>query len=94
MEHASLAAATVAFVGSHLLLSHPLRLGLDGEIGSLRAGRRADVVVWDGDPLETNSAPVLVMIDGVQQPLETRQTKLRDRYRTPGERELPKAYER
>ena len=69
-------------------------LGLGGEIGSLRAGRRADVVMWDGDPLENGSAPVLVMIDGVQQPLETRQTKLRDRYRTPGEGALPKAYER
>jgi imidazolonepropionase-like amidohydrolase len=69
-------------------------LGLGGEIGSLRAGRRADVVMWDGDPLENDSAPVLVMIDGIQQPLETRQTKLRDRYRTPGERALPKAYER
>ncbi|HEY0045058.1 MAG TPA: amidohydrolase family protein [Allosphingosinicella sp.] len=69
-------------------------LGLSGEIGSLRAGRRADVVVWDGDPLENGSAPVMVMIDGVQQPLENRQTKLRDRYRTVTEGALPKAYER
>ncbi len=69
-------------------------VGLGGEIGSLRAGRRADVVMWDGDPLELSSAPVLVMIDGVQQPLENRQTKLRDRYRTAVEGELPKAYER
>ena len=68
--------------------------GLGGEYGSLQPGRRADVVVWDGDPLETDSLPVMVMIDGVQQPLETRQTKLRDRYRTPGEGALPKAYER
>jgi imidazolonepropionase-like amidohydrolase len=68
--------------------------GLGGEIGSLRAGRRADVVVWDGDPLENGSAPVMVMIDGVQQPLENHQTKLRDRYRTVTEGQLPKAYER
>ncbi len=69
-------------------------LGLGGELGSLRAGRRADVVVWDGDPLDTTSIPQLVLIDGVQQPLDTRQTKLRDRYLRPGEQGMPKAYER
>jgi imidazolonepropionase-like amidohydrolase len=68
--------------------------GLGRELGSLAAGRRADVVIWDGDPLENGSAPVLVMIDGVQQPLDNRQTKLRDRYRTAGEGQLPKSYER
>jgi imidazolonepropionase-like amidohydrolase len=30
-------------------------IGMDGEIGSLRPGRRADVVIWDGDPLELAS---------------------------------------
>ena len=69
-------------------------LGLGGEIGSLRAGRRADVVIWDGDPLDTTSIPELVMIDGVQQPLDNRQTRLRDRYRTVSEGQLPKAYDR
>ncbi|HWH21676.1 MAG TPA: amidohydrolase family protein, partial [Allosphingosinicella sp.] len=69
-------------------------MGLGGEIGSLRAGRRADVVVWTGDPLDTTSTAQLVLIDGVQQPLDTRQTKLRDRYRTPQEGQLPKVYER
>ncbi|MEA3000353.1 MAG: hypothetical protein QOK17_2186 [Sphingomonadales bacterium] len=69
-------------------------VGLGGEIGSLKPGRRADVVVWDGDPLENNSAAVLVLIDGVQQPLDNHQTKLRDRYRTLTEGDLPKAYQR
>ena len=67
---------------------------MDGEIGSLRPGRRGDVVVWDGDPLELSSAPVAVFIDGVQQPLTNRQIRLRDRYMTPQEGALPKAYER
>ena len=67
-------------------------LGLDGEIGSLRAGRRADVVIWDGDPLELSSAPVQVYIDGRSQPMRSRQTELRDRYRNPVEAGLPKAY--
>ncbi|HWH17529.1 MAG TPA: amidohydrolase family protein [Allosphingosinicella sp.] len=69
-------------------------MGLGGEVGSLRSGRRADVVVWDGDPLDTTSTAQLVLIDGVQQPLDTRQTRLRDRYRTPQEGDLPKAYDR
>ena len=69
-------------------------LGLDNEIGSLRAGRRADVVIWDGDPLELSSAPVAVWIDGVAQPMTSRQTRLRDRYLNPQEGALPKAYER
>jgi imidazolonepropionase-like amidohydrolase len=69
-------------------------LGLGGEIGSLRPGRRADVVIWSGDPLELASGVEAVLIDGVQQPLENRQTKLRDRYRTLPETSLPKAYER
>jgi imidazolonepropionase-like amidohydrolase len=69
-------------------------VGLGGEIGSLRPGRRADVVVWDGDPLENGSAPVLVLIDGVQQPLDNHQTKLRDRYRSLAPADLPQAYRR
>ena len=69
-------------------------VGLDGEIGSLRPGRRADVVVWSGDPLEFSSEVEAVFIDGVQQPLNSRQHKLRDRYRSATEGDLPKAYER
>jgi len=69
-------------------------VGLGGEIGSLRPGRRADVVIWSGDPLELASGVEAVLIDGVQQSLENRQTRLRDRYRTPVESSLPKAYER
>ncbi len=67
--------------------------GLGGEIGSLRPGRRADVVVWSGDPLELSSAVEAVWIDGVSQSLENRQTRLRDRYREPVEGTLPNAYD-
>ncbi|QHL91113.1 amidohydrolase family protein [Sphingomonas changnyeongensis] len=69
-------------------------LGLGGEIGSLRPGRRADVVLWSGDPLELQSKAERVWIDGVEQPLGTRQTRLRDRYLQPQEGDLPKAYQR
>jgi imidazolonepropionase-like amidohydrolase len=68
-------------------------IGMDGEIGSLRPGRRADVVIWDGDPLELASAPTAIFIDGVAQPMTSRQTRLRDRYLDPVEKNLPKAYE-
>ena len=69
-------------------------IGMGAELGSLRPGRRADVVMWDGDPLELSSAPVAVWIDGQPQPMRSRQTDLRDRYLTPTEGALPKAYER
>lgn len=67
-------------------------IGLGREIGSLLPGRRADVVIWSGDPLEGASAAEAVYIDGVPQPLETHQTRLRDRYRDLSRRELPEAY--
>lgn len=67
-------------------------VGLGKEFGSLAAGRRGDVVIWDGDPLELNSSPEAVWIDGVRQPLDNHQTKLRDRYRSLQREALPEAY--
>jgi imidazolonepropionase-like amidohydrolase len=66
--------------------------GLDKEIGSLRPGRHADVVIWDGDPLEAASGVVAVYIDGLPQPLDNHLTRLRERYRQPQPELLPKAY--
>jgi imidazolonepropionase-like amidohydrolase len=54
--------------------------GVGGQLGTLVAGRTADVVVWDGDPLEVASAPTAVFIAGRDMPLVSRQTRLRDRY--------------
>ena len=68
-------------------------LGLGAEIGSLRPGRRGDVVIWDGDPLELATGVDAVWIDGVRQSLENRQTRLRDRYRRPQEGNLPHNYD-
>ena len=76
-----------------MITSRPAEaIGLGREIGSLASGRRADVVIWSGDPLEGSSAAEQVFIDGVQQPLETHQTRLRDRYRYLPRRDLPEAY--
>ena len=78
-----------------MITSRPAEaLGLGGEVGTLGAGRRGDVVIWSGDPLENDSAAEAVWIDGVRQPLTNHQTKLRDRYRSLGRRELPEAYRR
>ena len=54
--------------------------GLSGELGSLLPGRRADVVVWDGDPLEQRTLALRVWIDGVEQSLVNRPQLLMDRY--------------
>ncbi|MDO9362108.1 MAG: amidohydrolase family protein [Sphingopyxis sp.] len=69
-------------------------VGMEGSIGSLRPGRVGDVVIWDNDPLELGSRPTAVWIDGKAQSLTTRQDRLRDRYATPQEGALPKAYDR
>jgi imidazolonepropionase-like amidohydrolase len=69
-------------------------MGVGNTHGSLKSGRAADVIIWDGDPLELSSAAQAVYIDGVPQPMQNRQDRLRDRYRTPTEGALPKAYDR
>ena len=72
--------------------SVPARIaGVEGA-GTLSAGALGDMVMWDGDPLELSSAPVRVWIDGVEQPLDNHQTRLRERYRTLDESRLPPAY--
>ncbi|WP_198045905.1 amidohydrolase family protein [Novosphingobium aquimarinum] len=67
--------------------------GMGGRAGVLKPGAVGDVVVWDGDPLEVTSAPVQVVIDGVVQPLDSHQSRLKQRYRDLDESDLPKAYD-
>ncbi len=71
------------------LTTNPAEIfGVSDSYGRLAAGMDADVVVWDGDPLEVMSSPDAVLIAGDDIPLVSRQTKLRDRYqdldRSPG----------
>lgn len=67
---AALAAVTV---------NGPRLFGVDTG-GTIEAGRVADLVVWDGDPLEVSSFPDVVLINGQSVPMRSRQTELRDRY--------------
>jgi imidazolonepropionase-like amidohydrolase len=50
------------------------------EFGTLAVGSRANLLVWNGDPLEVTSLVTAEWLHGVRQSLVTRQTLLRDRY--------------
>jgi len=62
------------------------------ETGTLSRGDAATLVIWDGDPLELTSSPTAIYIDGETQSLESRQTKLRDRYGPLADAETPHKY--
>jgi imidazolonepropionase-like amidohydrolase len=65
----------------------PARIfGLEGELGSIEAGRRATLFVASGDPFETASQITHLFIDGYRVPLASRQTELYHEYlnRQPG----------
>jgi hypothetical protein len=66
--------------------------GQQERYGSLAPGREADLVVWDGDPLQPGSAPLRVFVQGRQVNLATRQDALRDRYRAQPGAVLPPGY--
>ena len=58
------------------------RIWGDGGVrATIAPGAAADLVVWDGDPLEPATAPVAIFLGGREVSLQTRQTLLRDRYR-------------
>ncbi|MEO9492111.1 MAG: amidohydrolase family protein [Marinomonas sp.] len=67
--------------------------GHGGKFGVIAPGAPADIVLWDGDPLEVSTAPTRVFIDGVEQPMDSHQTELAKRYRDLDESDLPKAYD-
>jgi imidazolonepropionase-like amidohydrolase len=56
--------------------------GIADRYGSLEPGTEADLVIWDGDPLEVTTYADVVFIRGDEIPMESRQTMLRDRYRS------------
>lgn len=48
--------------------------------GRIAIGQRADLVLWDGDPLEVTTTATQVWINGRAIDMHSRQTELRDRY--------------
>ncbi len=63
------------------LTSNPAEIfGVAGRNGSIARGRPADLVLWSGDPLEVTTLAQRVFIEGQSQPMQSRQTLLRDRY--------------
>jgi len=60
--------------------------GVSDKLGSIEAGKVANVVVSDGDPFETKTNIIHVFIDGWQIPLVSRHTQLYDEFlkREPG----------
>lgn len=61
----------------------PARLfGIDGQVGTVAVGKRANLVLWSGDPLETTTGTELVLIGGETMSLDTRQKQLAEKYRT------------
>jgi imidazolonepropionase-like amidohydrolase len=55
-------------------------LGIQAELGSIDAGKRATLIVTDGDPLEISTRVQLAFIDGASVDLRSRHTLLYEKY--------------
>ena len=60
--------------------------------GAIKAGNDADLVIWDGDPLEVTTNADQVFIRGEAIPMVSRATRLRDRYRELPSNAIPVDY--
>lgn len=80
--------------GLKSITSNPAQIyGVDDRVGSLQEGMQADIVIWSGDPLQVTEAAEQIVIGGNLINLESRQSKLRDRY-LKREPTLPSGYTR
>ena len=58
--------------------------------GSIKEGYFADIVIWSEDPLEPSAYPTTVIINGSEISLETRASRLTERYTD--KRDIPSSY--
>jgi imidazolonepropionase-like amidohydrolase len=56
-------------------------LGLGDQMGSIEVGKRADMIVTDGDPLQIVTQVERAFIDGVEVSLESKHTRLWSQFR-------------
>lgn len=66
-------------------------LGVADQLGQIAPGKRADLTLWSGDPLDVAHTAHQVWLDGRPIRMRSRQTELRDRYLRPASA-LPRAY--
>jgi imidazolonepropionase-like amidohydrolase len=62
------------------------------EAGSIAPGKDADIIIWDGDPLEPSSAPVVTIVAGMLVSTLTREQQLARRYSPRTDKTWPPAY--
>jgi imidazolonepropionase-like amidohydrolase len=55
-------------------------LGLHGEVGTLKIGAKADLIVTNGHPVESTTTVVGAFLGGTPVPMVSKHTMLRDRY--------------
>ncbi len=67
--------------------------GFADRFGSIEAGKDADLVIWDGHPLELLTRAEQVFVAGKEVPMVSRATRLRERYRDLQTR-YPPAYQK
>lgn len=70
------------FEGLKAMTTNPAAIwGRIGD-GTLTPGAAADLVIWDGEPMEPATNAKLIVIDGIARPSRSRQDLLVERYKT------------
>ena len=64
-----------------MTLNPALAFGFADRFGSIEKGKVADLVIWDGHPLELLTRADKVFMGGEEMSMVSRSTRLRERYR-------------
>ena len=81
----------MSYIGAIMALTSNVAESFNiSERGRLQQGMKADLVIWEGDPLEPSTFPSKVFINGNDMDLSTRSSRLTERYID--KRDLPNTY--